>query len=283
MTIREISAQFITDTVAQMCSECAFHLPADTLTSLEKAETHESSMLGKSILKQCLQNASWASETQVPLCQDTGTAVFDVKVGADVHITGATLTEAINAGVRKAYIDSYLRKSIVADPLYERINTKDNTPAVIHYDFVPGNQIQIHFAPKGGGAENMSAIRMMVPADGEKGVVDFVLQTVQHAGGNPCPPIVVGIGIGGNFEQCALIAKRALMRPTGTPNSNPKYAALEQKLLALINDLKIGPQGLGGDTTALAVHIETAPSHIASFAVAVNINCHSARHGAITL
>ncbi len=283
MAYREISSDTITQKVADLCAHVAFNLPQDTLCALQRGRQTETSPLGQNILEKCLENATLSQKTLVPLCQDTGTAVFDVKIGKDVIVTGRSISEAINDGVRQAYTKAYLRKSIVADPLYDRVNTKDNTPAVIHYTFTDGDQIQIHFAPKGGGAENMSAIKMMVPADGEQGVIDFVIDTVQKAGGNPCPPIVVGVGIGGNFELCALTAKRALMRPTNSENPNPKYATLEKLLLEKINALGIGPQGLGGDTTALAVHIETAPAHIASFPVAININCHSARHGELII
>lgn len=281
--VREVAFETVADAVRALCLETAFQLPADTLDALKNAETSETSALGKSILAQCIENAQIAEEEQIPLCQDTGTAVFIVRLGAEVVVTGGTLTDAVNEGVRRGYTEGYLRKSIVDDPLYNRKNTKDNTPAVIHYEMIPGNKIEIDFAPKGGGAENMSAIRMLTPAAGEKGVFDFVVETVRKAGGNPCPPIVVGVGIGGNFERCAYLAKKAVMRPTATPHPDPRFAELEQRLLDAVNALGIGPQGLGGNTTALAVHIETAPAHIASLPVAVNINCHSARHHTLTI
>lgn len=281
--MRSLDFETIADKVKTLCIETAYHLPEDVLAALRKAEKAESADLARSILGSCLENAKIAAETLIPLCQDTGTAVFLIKMGSDLHITGGTVIDAVNEGVRRGYESGFLRKSIVGDPLYARVNTKDNTPAVIHLEIVLGDRLEIAFAPKGGGSENMSAIRMLTPADGEEGVVRFVVETVKKAGGNPCPPVIVGVGIGGNFETCALSAKKALFRETGVPNSNHRYAALEQRLLTEINALGIGPQGLGGETTALAVHIETLPSHIASLAIAVNLNCHSARHCSLIL
>ncbi|HHX87435.1 MAG TPA: fumarate hydratase [Firmicutes bacterium] len=239
-------------------------------------ETEESPP-GKEVLKQLIENVRIAREERVPLCQDTGFSVFFVDWGQEVHLTGGTLEEAINEGVRRGYQEGYLRKSVVKDPL-NRVNTGDNTPAVIYVNLVSGDKVRIRFAPKGGGSENMSTVKMLKPADGVNGVVDFVVNHVKQAGPNPCPPIVVGVGIGGTFDKVAVLAKQALLRPVGQPNPDPFYADLEKKILEEINDLGIGPQGFGGRVTALAVHIETFPSHIASMAAAVNINCHAARH-----
>lgn len=281
--MRTIPFEQVVAAVEKLCLDAAFRLPDEVLCALKKAQNDESSTLGKSILGCCLENADIAEKEQLPLCQDTGTAVFMIRCGSEVHIDGGNLTDAVNEGVRRTYRNGYLRKSIVDDPLYDRLNTKDNTPAAIHAEWTDGDKLDIAFAPKGGGAENMSAIKMLTPADGEAGVIQFVVDTVRRAGGNPCPPIIAGIGIGGNFEGCALLAKKALFRPTGSVNPDRRYADLERRILTEINQLGIGPQGLGGDVTALAVQIETAPTHIASLPVAVNINCHSARHAHIIL
>lgn len=219
----------------------------------------------------------------MPLCQDTGFAVFFVEYGENVQVDGEGITAAINAGVRDGYAKYFLRKSIVEEPLFERKNTKDNTPAVIHFTPVPGEHIRIVLAPKGGGSENMSALRMMKPSDGRDAVVKFVVESVKNAGGNPCPPVIVGVGIGGTFEKCAQIAKSALLRKVGKPNPDPRYAELEREILEKINQTGVGSQGLGGDITALAVHVEYFPCHIASLPVAVNLNCHAARHTEVTL
>lgn len=245
--------------------------------AFEAALNTEISLTGKDILKQLLENARIARENAVPMCQDTGFAVVYLELGQDVNITGGFLYDAVNQGVRKGYTEGYLRKSIVNHPL-QRINTGDNTPAVIHTTIVPGDKLTITVAPKGGGSENMSAIRMLKPAEGREGVKKFVLETVKNAGPNPCPPIVVGVGLGGTFEKAALLAKQALLRPLGQPHPEPDIAELESELLGEINKIGIGPQGLGGRTTALGVHILTYPCHIASLPVAVNINCHAARH-----
>lgn len=244
---------------------------------MQKAYDHELSLTGKEIIQQLLKNADIARSEEVPMCQDTGFTVVFVELGQDVHIEGGSLEDAINEGVRRGYTEGYLRKSIVGHPL-ERVNTGDNTPAVIHVKLVPGDKMKIIVAPKGGGSENMSGIKMLKPAEGIEGVKKFVLDTVKNAGPNPCPPIIVGVGIGGTFEKCALLAKEALLRPVGTPNSRPEIARLENELLDEINSTGIGPQGLGGRYTALAVHIEIYPAHIASLPVAVNINCHASRH-----
>jgi len=245
--------------------------------ALKKAYDSELSLTGKEIIQQLMENAKIASSEKVPMCQDTGYAVVFVELGQDVHIEGGLLEDAINEGVRRGYTEGFLRKSIVGHPL-ERVNTGDNTPAVIHIKLVPGEQIKIIVAPKGGGSENMSAIKMLKPSEGVEGVKKFILDTVRAAGPNPCPPIIVGVGIGGTMEKAALIAKEALLRPAGTPNPRPEIAKLESEFLNDVNALGIGPQGLGGIYTALAVHIEIYPAHIASLPVAVNINCHASRH-----
>lgn len=275
--MRDINVQSITETVAKLCTEANYLLGSDVLDAIKNARNKEASTLGKNILEQLVVNAAIAQEESVPMCQDTGYAVIFVELGQDVHIVGGSLNEAINDGVRKGYTEGYLRKSIVGHPL-ERKNTGDNTPAVIHIKVVPGDKLKITVAPKGGGSENMSAIKMLKPSEGVEGVKKFVVETVKAAGSNPCPPILVGIGIGGTFEKCAYLAKEALLRPVGEQNILPDIAKLEQDLLTAINKLGIGPQGLGGRTTALAVHIEIYPAHIASLPVAVNINCHATRH-----
>ncbi len=277
LIIKTIHTSTIIDSVAKLCMEANYHLGSDVIQALRNGLKNESSPIGRNILNQVLKNADIASGNLVPMCQDTGTAVVFIKLGQDVRIEGGSLYDAINDGVRKGYKEGYLRKSMVGHPL-ERINTGDNTPAIIHLQLVQGDKLEIIVAPKGGGSENMSAVKMLKPADGIIGIKNFVIETVANAGPNPCPPIIVGIGIGGNLEKCALLAKEA-----GKPSKLPDIAKLEQELLAEINSLGIGPQGLGGNTTALAVHIEIFPCHIASLPVAVNINCHAARHKAITL
>ena len=276
--MRELEASVITETVADMCQKANIYLGDDVVNALKSSLETEESPVGKEVLKQLIENIDIAKNEQIPICQDTGFSIFFVEWGQEVHLNGGSLEEAINAGVKKGYTEGYLRKSIATDPLYERKNTGDNTPAVIYTDLVPGDQVKITFAPKGGGSENMSTVKMLKPSDGEAGVVDFVVSHCKAAGPNPCPPIVVGVGIGGTFEKVAMLAKKALLRPVGEPNPDPKFAALEKKLLEKINDLGVGPQGFGGRTFALAVHIETFPSHIASMAASVNINCHACRH-----
>lgn len=275
--MRELAVEEISKQVAEMCQEANIYLGEDEIAALTAALETEESPPGKEVLKQLIENVRIAREERVPLCQDTGFSVFFVDWGQEVHLTGGTLEEAINEGVRRGYREGYLRKSVVKDPL-NRVNTGDNTPAVIYVNLVPGDKVRIRFAPKGGGSENMSTVKMLKPADGVDGVVNFVVNHVKQAGPNPCPPIVVGVGIGGTFDKVAVLAKQALLRPVGQPNPDPFYADLEKKILEKINDLGIGPQGFGGRVTALAVHIETFPSHIASMAAAVNINCHAARH-----
>ena len=276
--MRELAASTITDHVAEMCQEANIYLGEDVFTALKNSLETEESPTGKEVLKQLIENVEIARNEQIPICQDPGFAVFFVEWGQEVHLTGGTLEEAINAGVRRGYEEGYLRKSIVDDPLYKRKNTGDNTPAVIYTDLVPGDKVKIAFAPKGGGSENMSTVKMLKPSDGEAGVIDFVVSHVKAAGPNPCPPIVVGVGIGGTFEKVAQLAKKALFRSVGQPNPDSAFATLEKTILEKINDLGVGPQGFGGRTFALAVHIETFPSHIASMAAAVNINCHACRH-----
>ena len=274
--MREIAAQAVTDAVSRLCISANRNLPEDLKACIRNCAVAEHWPQAKEILGRIVENFEIAAENQVPICQDTGMACVFLKVGQEVHITG-NLEEAVNEGVRRGYREGYLRKSVVRDPL-DRVNTGDNTPAVIHYEIVPGDKLEITVAPKGFGSENMSAIKMLKPSDGVAGVVDFVVQTVREAGPNPCPPIVVGVGIGGTFEKAAQLAKKALLRNVDSSNENSYYAALEQELLNKINALGIGPQGFGGATTALGVNIETYPTHIAGLPVAVNINCHVTRH-----
>jgi fumarate hydratase subunit alpha len=280
--MREIDAGVITEEVARLSMEGNYELGEDVLAALESGRDGEESPVGKEIIEQILENAAIAKAESAPICQDTGLAVVFIELGQDVHIVGGNLEDAVNDGVRKGYTDGYLRKSVLEDPL-RRVNTGDNTPAVIHLRIVPGDKLRLWVVPKGGGAENMSKIAMMKPADGVDGVKEFVVEAVRTASANPCPPIVVGVGVGGTFEQCAFNAKKALIREIGSTHEDPFYAELEKELLVRINDLGIGPQGLGGRITALAVHIEAAPCHIASLPVAVNLNCHAARHKEVTL
>jgi len=276
--LRELAASVITDHVAEMCFDANIYLGDDEFEALKRSYEQEESPTGKEVFRQLIENVEIARDEQIPICQDTGFAVFFVEWGQEVHLTGQSLEEAIHAGVRKGYEEGYLRKSIVTDPLYDRKNTGDNTPAVIYTDLVPGDKVKILFAPKGGGAENMSAVKMLKPSDGEDGLVDFVVNHCKAVGPNPCPPIVVGVGIGGTFDRVAVNAKKALFRSLGKPNPDSRFADLERKILEKINDLGVGPQGFGGRTFALAVHIETYPAHIASMPAAVNLNCHASRH-----
>ena len=276
--MREINVEVITETVEKLCIESNYYLPQDVKKALENAMEKEESPLGKEILSDILKNQEIARMNNVPICQDTGLAVIFLELGQDVRLVGGNLNEAINEGVRRGYVNGYLRKSAVDDPFIVRKNTGDNTPAIIHTTIVPGENIKLILAPKGGGSENMSALAMLKPSDGINGIKKFVLDTVEKAGSNPCPPIIVGIGIGGTIEKTTLIAKQSLLRKVGEYNPNPKVAELEKELLEEINKLGIGPQGFGGRTTALAVNIETFPAHIASMPVAINIQCHVARH-----
>ena len=277
--MRELDVAEITEAVKELSIQTNIHLSDDVKKALREALEKEESPLGKEILQVILDNHDIAEKEKMPICQDTGAAIVFLEVGQEVHLTGGALEDAVNEGVRQGYKEAYLRKSMVADPVIERKNTTDNTPAIIYTRIVPGDKVKIVFAPKGGGAENMSEVRMMTAADGIEGVKDFVVDRVSRSGGNPCPPIVVGVGIGGSFERCAMLAKEALMREIGEPNTDPKFDEVEKELLKRINNLGIGPQGLGGRTTALAVHIKTVPCHIASMPVAVNIQCHASRHG----
>lgn len=275
--MRAISTDEITRNIKEMCIEANLILSEDVKESLYKAEEKETRDLGKQILGQLKENLDIAKEKSIPICQDTGMAVVFVKLGQDVHIQGDSLEDAINEGIRQGYEEGYLRKSVVKDPI-DRINTKDNTPGVIHYEIVPGEQLELTVAPKGFGSENMSRIVMLKPADGIQGVKDVILETVKLAGPNACPPVVVGVGIGGTFEKCALLAKKALTRELGSHNEIPYVRQLEEEMLTKINELGIGPGGLGGVTTALGINIETYPTHIAGLPVAVNMCCHVNRH-----
>ena len=274
--MREIPAARVTEVIRQLCIDANCHLPQDVKTRIECCKNQESWALGQEILERIVENYQIADRDNVPVCQDTGVACVFLDIGQEVHIEG-NLEDAVNEGVRQGYADGYLRKSVVADPL-DRVNTKDNTPAMIYYNIVPGDKLTVTVAPKGFGSENMSAIKMLRPSDGYEGVKQFILQTVEAAGPNPCPPIVVGVGIGGTFDKAAFLAKKALMRPLDVRSKKPLYAKLEAELLEEINALGIGPQGFGGGTTALAVNIESFPTHIAGLPVAVNINCHVTRH-----
>ena len=274
--MRELSARKITETVERLCIEANCHLPRDMQARIRQCCESESWPGAKEILEQIIQNFEIAGREEQPICQDTGMACVFLKIGQEVHISG-DINEAVNEGVRRGYREGYLRKSVVRDPL-DRVNTGDNTPAVIYYELVPGDRVEITVAPKGFGSENMSRIKMLRPSDGLQGVKNFVLETVAEAGPNPCPPVVVGVGIGGTFDKAAFLAKKALLRPVDVASNDPVYAQLERELLDSINALGIGPQGLGGKTTALAVNIEHFPTHIAGLPVAVNINCHVTRH-----
>ena len=275
--MREIEAARITDTVKRLCIQANVILPEDVKNCIIKRKSEENWAPAREILDRIEENFELAAAENVPICQDTGVACVFLEIGQEVHIAGGDITQAVNEGVRQGYAEGYLRKSVVRDPL-DRVNTGDNTPAMIYYDIVPGDKIKITVAPKGFGSENMSQIKMLRPSDGIEGVKAFVLKAVEEAGPNPCPPIIVGVGIGGTFDKAALLAKKALLRETGTPSADPLYAKLEEELLGKINALGIGPQGFGGKTTALAVAVEHYPTHIAGLPVAVNINCHVARH-----
>jgi len=280
--MKEIEYNTIVSAVRDMCIRGCTVADPRVLEALAAGRGGEDGELPAAIIAQIEDNARIAADSQMPLCQDTGLAVFFVSLGSDVRIAGGQLSDAINQGVREGYGDGYLRKSVVGDPL-RRVNTGDNTPAVIHVRLVPGDSLQIRYAAKGGGSENMSRIAMLKPADGIEGVKDFVVDTVASAGGNPCPPLVVGVGVGGDFEQCAIMAKEAIFRPLGDPSEDEFYAGVESELLERINSLGVGPMGLGGRTTALAVHILAGPCHIASLPAAVNLNCHSSRHEEVLL
>ncbi len=275
--MRNIHTDEITKNIKEMCIEANLHLADDVVGAINKAENNEESAIGKKILGQLQENMDIAAKDSIPICQDTGMAVVFIKIGQDVHIEGANIEDAINEGIRQGYVEGYLRKSVVGDPI-ERVNTKDNTPGIIHYEIVPGEQVEITVAPKGFGSENMSRVCMLKPADGIEGVKEAVLETVRLAGPNACPPMVVGVGIGGTFEKCAILAKKALTRNLDEPSPIPYVQELEKELLQKINQLGFGPGGLGGRNTALGVNVETYPTHIAGLPVAVNICCHVNRH-----
>lgn len=280
--MRTLDVKEITEAVAMMAKQTNHFLSEDVKCAIEKHAEYEPWLVAKDVLEKIEENIRIAEEGVLPLCQDTGLACVFLEIGQDVHLTGGFIEDAVNEGVRKGYGDGYLRKSVVQDPL-RRVNTGDNTPAHIHYEMVPGCKVKITFAPKGFGSENMSQIKMMPPSAGENGVKDFVVKVCEEAGANPCPPIVVGVGIGGTFDKVALMAKEALLIPFDQENEDPYYAAMEKELLERINALGIGPQGFGGGTSALSVKIKAAPTHIAGMPVAVNINCHVSRHAEIIL
>ena len=281
--MRKIHADLITESVARLCIESNYYLGQDVLAALRSYREMETSPVGQEVLDQILENAEIARNEQMPLCQDCGLTVIFLELGQDLHITGGSLNEAIAEGVRQGYQGGFLRKSIVDQPFSRRVNTKDNTPPVIHTTIVPGDRLKVTVAPKGGGSENMSQLGMLKPADGRDGVIDFVVESVRRAGANPCPPIIVGVGVGGSAEKAMWLAKHSLLREVGQPSPDPEVGELEADILERVNRIGIGPQGFGGLTTALAVHMETFPCHIASMPVAVNIQCQSARHKEVLL
>ena len=276
--MREIQAKAITEKVKELFLKANVHLPSDTAELIKRSACEETAPAAVAAMKTACDNLEAANRLDMPICQDTGMAVVFCEIGQEVHIVGGSYEDAINEGVRQAYIEGYFRCSVVDDPLFERKNTTDNTPAVIHTKIVPGDKIRLVAEPKGFGSENMSAVKMFNPSIDENSIIDFVCDRVKTAGGNPCPPVVVGIGIGGTFDYCAVLAKKALGRNISQRNANPKYAALEERILEKLNELGVGPQGFGGKTTALGVNIEYYPTHIAGLPVAVNMNCHVARH-----
>jgi len=281
--VRELDVAKITAAVRDLCITANYDLPVDVYEALKAAQEVEESPVGREVLAQLVENADIAAADRVPICQDTGLAVIFAEVGQDVHLTGGDFEEAVHEGVRRGYGEGYLRKSVAEEPAHARRNTTDNTPAIIHTSIVPGDRLRLTMMAKGGGAENMSSLNMLKPAQGWAGVADAVVGTVSRAGSNPCPPVVVGVGIGGTIEVVTLLAKKALLREVGSRHPDPRLAALEDELLERINTLGIGPQGLGGRTTALAVFIEEMPCHIASMPVAVNVQCHAQRHKSVTL
>lgn len=275
--MREIAASQITDVVERLCIEACQYLPEDVKTAIRQCRKEEDWAIAQGVLDNIIENFEIAEREQVPICQDTGMACVFLEIGQDVHIAGGDLREAVDEGVRRGYENGYLRKSVVKDPV-RRGNTGDNTPAMLYTEIVPGEQIRVTVAPKGFGSENMSAVRMFKPSAGIEGIKDFILETVEAAGPNPCPPIVIGVGIGGTFDKAALLAKKALLRDLGSKNPDPYYAELEEEMLEKVNCLGIGPQGFGGRTTAIGLNIETLPTHIAGMPCAININCHVTRH-----
>lgn len=276
--MREIKAGEITAAVARLLHDAAFELPKDVLEVLKSAQEREPSPLGRETLEHLIENAAIARREQLPLCQDCGMVTVFLEIGQDVHVTGGDTTEAIQDGVRKAYNEGFLRKSVVRQPFTARVNTGDNTPAVIHTEIVPGGRLKITVMPKGGGSENMTRLFMLMPAQGREGIIESVVRAVDEAGSNPCPPVIIGIGIGGSAENALLMSKKALLRPVRQASPDPENAALERELLEKVNALGIGPEGFGGRTTALAVHIETFPTHLASLPLAVSLLCHSVKH-----
>lgn len=280
--MREIPVSEITEAVKKLCISANYNLNSDVYSAIENSRDNEQSPIGKNILSQLLENADLAKENCKPICQDTGMAVIFMEVGQEVHFTGGNITDAINEGVRQGYIEGYLRKSVVSDPIL-RVNTKDNTPAIIHYNIVEGDKVKIDVAPKGFGSENMSKVYMLKPSDGIEGVKNAIIDCIEKAGPNPCPPMVVGVGIGGNFEKCTELAKKALLRPVGSHSGKEYVKEMEKELLEKANNLGIGPQGLGGNTTVLGINIETFATHIAGLPLAVNISCHVTRHGQVTI
>ena len=280
---RELDVAAVTAAVKELCITANYDLPVDVYDALRSAAETEESPVGREVLAQLVENADIAAADRVPICQDTGFAVIFAEVGQDVHLTGGDFEEAVHEGVRQGYGDGYLRKSVAEEPGHARRNTKDNTPAIIHTTIVPGDQVCLTMMAKGGGAENMSSLNMLKPAQGWAGMVDAVVETVSRAGSNPCPPVIIGVGIGGTIEKVTLLAKKALLRDVGSTHPDPRLAAMEDELLEKINALGIGPQGLGGRTTALDVFIEEMPCHIASMPMAVNVQCHAQRHKTVTL
>lgn len=276
--MREIDVKKVSETVSRLCQEANFFLPDDVLDALKKARKTEESEIGQQTLDQILDNAKLAKEEQIAICQDCGATVIYLEIGQDAHLTGGDLYKAVNDGVKDGYEKGYLRKSMAKQPFSARVNTKDNTPAIIHTDIVPGDKLKIIVVPKGGGSENMSRLVMLTPAAGRQGIIDAVVKAADEAGSNPCPPIIVGVGVGGTAERTMELAKKALLRKVGEPSPDAEVAEMEKEILKRINALGIGPQGFGGRNTALAVHVETFPAHIASMPLAINMQCHAARH-----
>jgi fumarate hydratase subunit alpha len=281
--MREIKASDITNTVARLFEHSCHYLPEDVVAALRAAREKESSSVCRDVLNRILENANVAGSEQIPLCQDTGAAVVMLELGQEVHVSGGDLYAAVNEGVRQGYDKGYLRKSIVNGPCFARVNTKDNTPAMIHTDIVPGDKLKISVLPKGGGSENCSRLTVLTPAKGRQGVIDFVVNLVEEVGSNPCPPVIIGVGVGGTTDRTMFLAKKALLRKLGEPSPDPEVAELEKEILKRVNNLGIGAMGYGGTVTALAVHVETFPCHIASMPVAVNMQCWCDRHEEATL
>jgi len=281
--MREIQSSQITEAIAELCQQVNFELPDDVVEALQRSRQAATSQIARNILDQLLENARLSRDERIPYCQDTGLAVIFVELGQQVHLVGNDIYTAINAGVRQGYEEGYLRPSVLSDPLDRATNTGDNTPAIVHLRMVPGDEIKLHLAAKGGGSENMSALWMLTPTDSAEGIVEAIVERIQEAGGKPCPPLILGVGLGGNFEKAALLAKEALLRPLGQPNDDPQLAELEQRILAAVNATGVGPMGLGGGETALAVHLLSYPCHIASLPVALNVQCHAARHQSVTI